>query len=154
MRGICSYLYPGVYWNEEKKKKKSVLDTLQTTLMQWDPLKLHPNKARRLQWNRSKSVSYPNWHVGDEALQQSEEIPISNGDVWKKTQEVYRLQRFSSAERASSNRSKAEGVCWDYTLRIQDIVDEMNDSICSHDVRVRDFDGIHKHSVVHLRQTV
>lgn len=142
------------YTEMKKKTNKSVLDALQTNLMQWDSLKLHPNKAQRLQWDRSKSVSYPNWHVGDEGLQQSEEIPISNGDVWKKTLEVYRLQRFSSSERASSNRSKAGGVCWDYTLRIQDIVDEMNDSICSHDVRVRDFDGIHKHSVVHLRETV
>lgn len=146
---ICTLGY-----TEMRKKYiwKSVLDALQTNLMQWDPLKLHPNKAQRFQWDGS--VSYPNWHVGDEGLQQSEEIPISNGDVWKKTQEVCWLQRFSSAGRASSSRSKAGGVRWDNTLRIQDIVDEMNDSICSHDVRVRDFDGIHKHSVVHLRETV
>lgn len=32
--------------------------------------------------------------------------------------------------------------------------DEVNDSICGHDIRFRDLDGIHLHCVVCLKETV
>ena len=34
------------------------------------------------------------------------------------------------------------------------MVDEVNDSVCGHDIRLRDLDRVHKHGVVCLREMV